>query len=727
MKKLQYFSQLLILLLLAGFSAQAQNPSTVNLYGRVLRLGTAIGIPNVTVTGAADTLSIQAGNTFNPVLATTDSMGNFTLTVPANTAAALSYRVYTYDCNQNIVANVVHTSNYLNVTAGALYICQAAVQTTVVISGRVTDLNAPNTGLAGRVVTIAPDSFSASTGNNFTPFNALTNATGYYTANAPYSAANNYSDYIVTTPDCNSRLAGANVHSIGGVPVTADLAVCTTPLSQTVIISGRLTNGTTQAGVPNYLVNIAPDTLSLLAGNIFNTVSIRTDSLGYYSTVVPAIGSATTLLDYLIYAIGCNNTYYSRIGRITAGAGNITNADLIICVSTLDSVTISGQVGNSSAPFGPVANHPVKIAPDTTAAPFFNTFVVYTNAQGTYSARVPYSVSLGTNFYVVSTPDCNGNLITGGGYSTGGPVDVSFAICEPPVPSASLAGSIYYANGTRAQGATIVAYKLGSDFSAITQDSNGYYTFASLPAGQYIVQAWLAIPSATLGAFATYAPSTTTFQNASVFTLISGALSTADITLAIGDSTVGPNSLNGTLTGDSAAGNLRVSYMVHIDYSRARVILADANGTDRYSAAVDASGRWSFSNLPNGTYKARVEYPKVSCTPINLTLPATSSIRFVVDGSGHLIGTQPTGTARNMAQKLVMYPNPVNTQLQLNGEALDLSTLRLVNATGQTIQPSVSGQAGSYTVSTEVIAPGLYTLLVTGTDGQAFTGKIVKQ
>ena len=726
MKKLQYFSQLLILLLLAGFSAQAQNPSTVNLYGRVLRLGTAIGIPNVTVTGAADTLSIQAGNTFNPVLATTDSMGNFTLTVPANTAAALSYRVYTYDCNQNIVANVVHTSNYLNVTAGALYICQAAVQTTVVISGRVTDQNAPNTGLAGRIVRIAPDSFSASTGNNFTPFNVLTNATGYYTANAPYSAANNYSDYVLSTLDCNNLGNVARGHSIGGAPVTADFYLCN--WSDTITISGRLTNSTTQAGVPNYIVNIDPDTLSLLAGNIFNTISLRTDSLGYYSTLVPARGTMTSALDYLIYAIGCNNTYYSRIGRISAGVGIITNADLSICASSRDSVTISGQVGSSSAPFGPIANHPVKIAPDTTSAPFFNTFVVYTNAQGTYSARVPYNVGLGTNFYVVSTPDCNGNLITGGGYSTGGPiVDVSFAICEPPVSSASLAGSIYYANGTRAQGATIIAYKLGSDFSAITQDSNGYYTFASLPAGQYIVQAWLAIPSATLGAFATYAPSTTTFQNASVFTLISGALSTADITLAIGDSTVGPNSLNGTLTGDSAAGNLRVSYMVHIDYSRARVILADANGTDRYSAAVDASGRWSFSNLPNGTYKARVEYPKVSCTPINLTLPATSSIRFVVDGSGHLIGTQPTGTARNMAQKLVMYPNPVNTQLQLNGEALDLSTLRLVNATGQTIQPSVSGQAGSYTVSTEVIAPGLYTLLVTGTDGQAFTGKIVKQ
>ncbi|MES2389447.1 MAG: T9SS type A sorting domain-containing protein [Bacteroidota bacterium] len=507
----------------------------------------------------------------------------------------------------------------------------------------------------------------------------------------------------------------------------------------TINIIGQVVQPSGGALIPvaNTTVYLYPDTNSMAGGITFQTLLATTNVDGYYvfrDTPRLAPGQIT---DYVVFTYDCRQNRVSQ--NLIADTGSLLMPPyLIVCPDSVPPVTTTIQLSgriisiDANGVFSPLANYPVSLIPgqeSISAGNNFSQMNTTSDASGTYHFTVPYNATPTsvTRDYEIFLFDCrqNRNARTATATSTLNQSGLDLVGCPAPDPIVGTLKGFVSANNSYPQNAVVLAWQLGSDYSAFTNISSadsGYYYFNNLPAGRYIVQAYEY--GNTVTTLPTYAPSTTDWANAGTFAVISGTASTADITLVNADGTSGRDSLSGTLTGDSVTSNFRVAYTMSVNYERARIILKDAaNGTDRYSTAVNTNGTWAFGNLPAGNYKARVEYPKVSSSEVNVTVPASEGVHFVVSG-GNIVNS----VSKNVDAKLVsLFPNPATSALEVRSPGFDISKAVIVNSVGQSIAANGSVNGSSLKMNIEGIAPGVYTLQLEGANGSRLFKKFVKQ
>ena len=200
-----------------------------------------------------------------------------------------------------------------------------------------------------------------------------------------------------------------------------------------------------------------------------------------------------------------------------------------------------------------------------------------------------------------------------------GNVEVNLRVPNPHF--GSISGMVFDATHQPAARATVHVLSKGSDFSGLTlrTDDQGRYKVRGMPKGEYIVSA--SPPAKDSGdeekprgypgsPGATYFPSTLLLKDSlPVVVVPDGDTANVDITLIAR----ALRSLAGTVRrrGDnSPITNARLRLSVTqitdpaSDTSRAAIV---ENPMSNYMSVTDKSGRWSFSNVPDGTYRLSVE------------------------------------------------------------------------------------------------------------------------
>lgn len=192
------------------------------------------------------------------------------------------------------------------------------------------------------------------------------------------------------------------------------------------------------------------------------------------------------------------------------------------------------------------------------------------------------------------------------------PVEINLRVKNPHF--GRISGRITDANEVLVPGATVHAMKTGErGFGAsIIADENGAYQFRGLPAGEYMVSADppRKMPDAggsrnaegVLGS--TFFPSTIDSRT-SPPVVVSPDRDVADINITLAERSL--HRVNGTLR-EQSDGHLIVGATVHL--TRKNADRASGGGAaagieaamSSYFSTTDAQGRWSFSNLPDGTY-----------------------------------------------------------------------------------------------------------------------------
>lgn len=137
-------------------------------------------------------------------------------------------------------------------------------------------------------------------------------------------------------------------------------------------------------------------------------------------------------------------------------------------------------------------------------------------------------------------------------------------------------------------------------FSTLTNES-GQYFFGNLPAGNYVVM----VDPTTLptGVTNTYDPDTTNSPvNEAGLTLAAGDVN-LDLDFGYRD-TSAPNSISGTLWNDANADGILSGESGR--FQGVTIVLRDSSGKIIATTTTDASGNYSFTNLPDGTYTVDV-------------------------------------------------------------------------------------------------------------------------
>ena len=162
-----------------------------------------------------------------------------------------------------------------------------------------------------------------------------------------------------------------------------------------------------------------------------------------------------------------------------------------------------------------------------------------------------------------------------------------------------------------------------------------------------------------------------------------------DINMAFGTVTSGPGFIAGDVTTGANKGSSSTVPSVNL-----LVYLINSSGTMLQQTYTDASGHYSFSNLPLGTYTIYPEAINYSTTPysgVNLTASATS---FTDAGFGqHSISKTilPKTTGLNnlntSTSSVSIFPNPTSGKLNIiwNESANELVNINITNITGQTV------------------------------------------
>jgi uncharacterized repeat protein (TIGR01451 family) len=170
-------------------------------------------------------------------------------------------------------------------------------------------------------------------------------------------------------------------------------------------------------------------------------------------------------------------------------------------------------------------------------------------------------------------------------------------------------GGLDYDTGEGLEGVTVNLYRdTNADgnydageplVASVNTNENGQYFFADLPAGNYVVQ----VETSTLpsGLINTVDPDTSSSPlNESGLTLAAGG-----VNLAQDFGYDGTNTISGTLWRDTdAAGDLDAGEAGR--FANITVVLRDSSGDIIATATTDASGNYTFANLPDGTYTVDV-------------------------------------------------------------------------------------------------------------------------
>ncbi len=589
-----------------------------------------------TVTDASTT-SVIAGATISvspgTQTATTDSSGNYTLTLPAGTydvtASATGYTASTKTVNLTAAA----TQDFALVTAPV----------TVTVSGTVSDTSAnPLSGVAITLDDGAGNTFSGTTdgtgafsiagvtGNATYTLTAILGGFQDATATVPVQTTDVTNVAVTMTPvaatvTVSGTVSDATANPLSGVSVTLDdgaghtfsgttdgtgafsitgvtasttytltaslagyqdatmsvpvqttdvtsLAVTMTPTPTSVIVSGTVTD----AASSNPLANVSL-TLDDGAGNTLSATSATDGTFSFTGVPVSTTYTLTATL----------TGYQDATQQVPVQTADVTSLTVSMTASTTTTWSVSGTVTDADNNNAPIVGATVSIAsPSVTAT---------TDAQGNFTLTgVPdgtYDVQATATGYNPGTQ----SVTVSGADVTG----VNISLFQPTA-TYTLSGTITDSGaGTGIGGATVTLTLPDTTTQTTTTSAGGMYSFTGLAAGTYDL-----------------AVTASGYQDGSMTGIQISADTTQDLAL---DPTAAP-----TYT---LSGTVRLSDKTSGSFSGTTVTLI-SGGTG--SATTDASGAYQIPGLAAGTYQVRASHAGYGTLTATVNLSGDKTQDFVL-------------------------------------------------------------------------------------------------
>ena len=469
--------------------------------------------------------------------------------------------------------------------------------------------------------------------------------------------------YYTTGGGCSSSIV---LTVVGGTPdpIMVPSTVC---VGSTVTASDSTGGGTW---------NITPSTVAAItSGGVITGLSTGTAYITY--TVTGTCGTYTTTTSISVIS--------------TSTAGTISGATSVTAGSTIPlSSTVSGGTWS--------------VSPSSIATINATTGVLTGIAAG--SAIVTYTTTgcggIATTTYTVNVTPFDGiaGTVYFGSAAYYGPVKVWLITYSAPMLAAIDSAWVYCTSG-----------------SSVT------YQFAGVPTNSYRVKAAVTDSLPTLGStgyIPTYHTSSFYWSTADVIAHTSGTTDAGkDINMMTGTTTSGPGFVAGDVTTGANKGTTG-----GVPVNGLMMYIFDASNNLYQSVRTDASGHYSFSNLPYGTYYVFPDSLNYATTPYtSIVLSASASSYSAASFIQHTLSKTITpipvaiSNVTNAATSVVTFPNPTTGRVNIAWQmpVAEDATVVVTDVTGKVVYNSnlnMTQGAGSSQINLSNLGAGLYNIAV---------------
>jgi trimeric autotransporter adhesin len=250
-----------------------------------------------------------------------------------------------------------------------------------------------------------------------------------------------------------------------------------------------------------------------------------------------------------------------------------------------------------------------------------------------------------------------------------------------------------------------------------------YYSFTGLSTDSFRVKAAITVDSTTIttGYIPTYHDSAYHWNTANVINYVAGTSDTGvNIHMNMGTVTTGPGFISGSvLTGAGKATSTGVPVVDLLVY-----VVDQATGVEMQRTYTDASGVYSFSNLPLGTYliyPELINYTTTAYTSVTLTSTSTSmtAANFEQHNIAKTITPVPAGTAMQTTHPntITVFPNPSNgiVNVSWNEATTENAKVRVSDMSGKLLMTKtleMTSGSGTGTLNLSALPTGMYTIEV---------------
>jgi hypothetical protein len=468
-------------------------------------------------------------------------------------------------------------------------------------------------------------------------------------------------------------------------------------------------------------------------GGVWNSAVPAIATVGSATGIVTGVSSGTVSIGYSIG--GCHA--YTSITVPSAGTVMPISGAAAVCVGSTITLTDATAGGTWSATPSSVATISTSgvltgVAVGTVSISYTVstscgvTTVTRMDSVTTTSTPLPISgtTTVGIGAYThLSDPTSGGTwsssstaiaTVSGSGYVTGvsaGTCTITYTVTGPcgtgyvtttvtVSPLDQITGNINFSSGTPDSTDVLKIWLIqlsGTTLSAVDSittapwSTSVPYTFNSPAADSYRVKAAVYhTPFSSTGYQPTYHLSSYYWSTASVFWHTAFTVDASkDINMMYGTVTAGPGFIAGNVTTGANKGTSGGAPAVGL-----LVYAINSAGAPVQHAYTDASGNYSFSNLPLGTYTIFPEALKYMTTAYtSITLTAASPSMTAASFTQHTVSltiTPHTASTPNVmpsASSVIAFPNPTNGNLyiQWTEKTAETATVTIADMTGRTL------------------------------------------
>ena len=435
------------------------------------------------------------------------------------------------------------------------------------------------------------------------------------------------------------------------------------------------------------------------------------------------VGSTTSLSDATVGgAWSSNNTTIATISAtgvvygVTAGTATITysvSPSIVTATVTVSNTTSPGTISGPSTVYtgGATATLSETVSGGTWSSS--NTAVATIDpATGVYTG-----VSAGTSVITYTVSGCSGIATT------------TYLVTVTSINGISGHVNFTGAAYTGTVKVWLITYSTALfDLAAVDSSSiscsgctSVYYQFAGPITDSYRVKAAVVYsPTVTTGYIPTYHTSSYYWNAANVIYHTSGTADiNEDINMLSGTVTSGPGFIAGNVTTGANKGTTTGIPVVGLYV----YVLDESTYQLKQSTTTDASGNYSFSNLPVGTYFVfpdSLNYLTTAYTGITLTTGAASmsAANFIQHTISKTItpGTSGINNVNNVVSSVLVFPNPTTDELTIKMDNDAYTSCVITNSMGQVlIQQPLTGTQTK--VNVKMLPAGLYYITVKGDNG----------
>ena len=447
--------------------------------------------------------------------------------------------------------------------------------------------------------------------------------------------------YYTLSTGCSANVLVSVNATPSPAAITGSTSVC---VGSTIALSDATSGGVWTSS--------ATATATVSSTGVVTGISVGSVNITY--TVTGTCGSG-----YVIHAVSVTSTVSAGTisGPTTVVAGsNITLTDGVTGGTWTSSNTAVATVGASSGIVHGVAAGSATI-----------TYTV-TGCGGTATATYAITVTAAPPFNIIS-----GNVLFSSAVDSANPIKVWLIVYNP---------------------STLLLTAVDS-FTTSIGGTSAYYQFTtSAVTDSYRVKAaYFPATFSSTGYIPTYYPSDFYWHDATAFYHVDPSTDGGrDITMAYGTVTSGPGFIGGNITTGANKGTTTYAPAVNM-----LVLLKNAAGTVIQQTYTNATGAYSFSTLPTGTYSVHPEDINFMTTDYaGITLTSTSSMFSSANFAQHTVSKTilPATTAvqniTSSVSSVIAFPNPTTGKLNIQWTETtnEKATISISDVTGREVYTS---------------------------------------